>query len=531
MYLTRFERPEMLANLKSEPFDVLVIGGGATGLGCAVDAATRGYRTALVEAHDFAKGTSSRSTKLVHGGVRYLENFDFGLVAEALEERATMAANAPHIVHDLKFIVPRYQWWEGPFYGIGLKLYDALAGKRNLGKSRGLSRDETIAALRGVQEDGLLGGVEYHDAQFDDARMAIALAKTAATAGTAIVNYASVTELLRIEGHTCGAIVRDGESGESIRVLASVVINATGVFADNVRAMDGIDHAGVEVEPARGAHLVFDRSFLPGNEAIMVPHTDDGRVLFVIPWHERALVGTTDVETKELSLEPRASAEEIEFILRNAARYLSRAPTHADILSVFAGLRPLVRPKGAEKGSKKVSREHVVSVSESGMVTILGGKWTTYRRMAQDTVDMAIRCGGLEPRDCKTSKVHVHGYDASSKLEAGIGSSRALYGSDARHIESIESSLPHLAERLHPRLQLTGSEVIFAATHEMARTLEDVLARRSRALFLDARAAMEIAPDVAALLALELRWTPEHMQSQIDAFLVVARGYLPEGVA
>ncbi|MSR41298.1 MAG: glycerol-3-phosphate dehydrogenase/oxidase [Phycisphaerales bacterium] len=521
----------MLSNLKSEPFDVLVIGGGATGLGCAVDAATRGYRTALVEGHDFAKGTSSRSTKLVHGGVRYLENLDFGLVAEALEERATMAANAPHIVHDLKFVVPRYQWWEGPFYGIGMKLYDALAGKRNLGSSRGLSREETILAIRGVQEEGLLGGIEYHDAQFDDARMAIALAKTAATAGAAVLNYTRVTELIRAEGRICGAIVRDEETGEMIRINASVVINATGVFADQVRAMDGTDHAGIEVEPARGAHLVFDRSFLPGNEAIMVPHTDDGRVLFVIPWHERALVGTTDVETKDLSLEPRASAEEIEFILRNAARYLSRAPTHADILSVFAGLRPLVRPKGAEQGSKKVSREHVVSVSASGMVTILGGKWTTYRRMAQDTVDMAIRVGALEPRECKTARVRVHGYEAEPKLEAGIGSSRALYGSDARHIASIESTLPELARPLHPRLQLTGSEVIFAANHEMARTLEDVLARRSRSLFLDARAAMEVAPDVAVLLGLELRWTPERMQSEIDAFLTVARGYLPQGIA
>ncbi len=519
----------MLSNLKSEPLDVLVIGGGATGLGCAVDAATRGYKTALVEAHDFAKGTSSRSTKLVHGGVRYLENFDFGLVAEALEERATMAANAPHIVHDLKFVVPRYQWWEGPFYGIGLKLYDALAGKRNLGPSRSLSREEAAAAIRGVQEDGLLGGIEYHDAQFDDARMAIALAKTAANAGAVVLNYARVTELLRADGHTGGAIIRDEESGELIRVEASVVINATGVFADRVRALDGSDHAGIEVEPARGAHLVFDRSFLPGNEAIMVPHTDDGRVLFVIPWHDRALVGTTDVETKDLTMEPRATEDEIDFILRNAARYLARRPERADILSVFAGLRPLVRPKGSAHGSKRVSREHVVSVSASGVVTILGGKWTTYRKMAQDTVDMAARVGALDSKDCRTRQVRIHGFAADSKLEAGLGSSRALYGSDARHLASIESTLPELARPLHPRLQLTGSEVIFAATHEMARTLEDVLARRCRALFLDARAAMEVAPDVAALLALELRWTPERTQSERDAFLRLAREYLPEG--
>ena len=521
----------MLLNLKSGPFDVLIIGGGATGLGCALDAATRGYRTALVEAHDFAKATSSRSTKLVHGGVRYLENFDFGLVAEALEERAIMAANAPHIVHDLKFVVPRYQWWEGPFYGIGLKLYDALAGKRNLGRSHSLSREETVQAIRGVQEDGLLGGIEYHDAQFDDARMAVTLAKTAAAAGAAVVNYARVTELIRHEGHTEGAVVCDEESGELIRVSASVVINATGVFADQVRTMDGMDHAGIEVEPARGAHLVFDRSFLPGNEAIMVPHTDDGRVLFVIPWHDRALVGTTDVETKELVIEPRATEEEIDFILRNAARYLSCAPQRGDILSVFAGLRPLVRPKGSEHGSKKVSREHVVSVSSSGMVTILGGKWTTYRRMAQDTVDMAARVGGLDPHECRSRSVRMHGFVADSKLEAGLASSRALYGSDARHLASIESTLPDLARALHPRLQLTGSEVLFAATHEMARTLEDVLARRCRALFLDARAAIEVAPAVAALLGLELQWSPERTQREIDAFVRLAREYLPTGEA
>ena len=359
-----FDRSAQLASIESLEFDVLVIGGGATGLGIAVDAASRGYRTALVEAHDFAKATSSRSTKLVHGGVRYLAEWQFGLVTEALEERATLCQNAPHLVHDLAFVVPRYHWWEGPFYGAGLKLYDALAGRRNIGHSRSLSREETIAAIPNVKQDGLLGGVEYHDAQFDDARMALALARTAAAHGASIANRVRCIGFVKEGGQVIGAELRDEESGRVFKTRASAVINATGVFADELRRKDDPGCAA-SVEPSRGVHLVLSQEFLPGDHAIMVPHTDDGRVLFVIPWHGRTLVGTTDTDVKTVELEPRASDEDIGFILRNAGRYLAREPKREDILSVFAGLRPLARPQQGTE-SKKVSREHSIEVAQIG---------------------------------------------------------------------------------------------------------------------------------------------------------------------
>ena len=520
-----FERAAHLASLSAHDFDFIVVGGGATGLGIAVDAASRGYRTVLVEQHDFAKATSSRSTKLVHGGVRYLEQLHFGLVTEALEERATLCANAPHLVHDLAFIVPRYHWWEGPFYGAGLRLYDALAGKRNLGKSRLLSREETIASIPGVRDEGLLGGVEYHDAQFDDARMALALAKTAAAHGASVVTRVRCDGLLVDDGQVVGIRATDLENGHDTVVRGTVVVNATGVFADRIRRMER-PGAAATVEPSRGVHLVLPREFLPADHAIMVPHTDDGRVLFVIPWHGRTLVGTTDTEVREPELEPRASAEEIGFILRNAGRYLAKAPTEADILSVFAGLRPLARPAD-EKSSKEVSREHVIEVSPGGLVTVTGGKWTTYRRMANDAVEAALEVAGLEPRPCITATLHLHGYDATADAGAGLPDPRVLYGTDRAELERIERADRFHAAPMHPRLPVTPSEVIFAARAEMARSVEDVLARRTRALLLDARAAAEIADDVAKLLAHELHWTPAAAAASAAEFRALAEGYLP----
>ena len=378
-------RQQMLARLADETFDVLIIGGGATGLGVAVDAASRGYRTALVEAHDFAKGTSSRSTKLVHGGVRYLEQLNFSLVMEALRERGIMYHNAPHLVSNLAFVVPRYKWWEGPFYGIGMKLYDALAGKLNIAKSKSLDREETIAAIPNVQQNDLIGGIMYHDGQFDDARMATTLARTACEHGAAVANYVKVTGLIKENSQTVGALATDGESGSQLQIRANVVVNATGIFSDTVRKLD--DPAADDlIEPAQGVHLILDHSFQPGDNAIMVPHTDDGRVLFVIPWHNRVVVGTTDTSMDEADIEPRAMPDEVEFILRNASRYMERDPKHDDVLSVFAGMRPLVHPGGKSGSSKSISRNHEVFVSESGLVTICGGKWTTYRKMAEDTM-------------------------------------------------------------------------------------------------------------------------------------------------
>ena len=513
---------EQLAETKR--WDLIVIGGGATGLGVAVDSATRGFRTLLLEADDFAKGTSSRSTKLVHGGVRYLEQGDIPLVLEALRERGLMHNNAPHLVHHLSFIVPRYQWWEGPFFGIGLKVYDALAGKLNLAPSRLLSREETIARIPNIEQENLLGGVEYFDGQFDDSRLAVALAQTAVEHEACVLNYCRVTSLTKANGLTNGVGFVDLETGTSHAAEAAVVINATGIFSDTIRLMDD-PSAARAVQPSQGVHLVFDRSFLAGDSAIMVPHTDDGRVLFVIPWHGKVLVGTTDTAMEHADLEPRAMKEEIGFILRNAARYLSHAPEEKDILSVFAGQRPLVRPPGkGGAATKAISRNHEVLVSESGLVTIVGGKWTTYRKMAEDTVNHAITLGGLDERACMTATLQLHGWRGPNApaLPEGLD----VYGSEAPLLEALMKSDPSLAKLLHPRLPYPLAAVVWGARHEQARTLEDILSRRTRALILDARAAIEAAPAAAALLARELGRDEAWAKNQVQEFTKLAEGYL-----
>ena len=536
----------MIGTLDGTPWDVLVVGGGATGLGIAVDAQTRGYRTLLVEQWDFAKATSSRSTKLVHGGVRYLQQGNVSLVLEALRERGLLVRNAPHLVQDLAFVVPRYRWWEGPFYGIGLKLYDRLAGRLNIAPSRLLDREQTIARIPNVARESLLGGVVYHDAQFDDARMALALAQTAADHGASLLNYVRVTGFLKEpSGAIAGATVIDVETGRSHELHARVVVNATGVFSDEVRRMDEPTGPGM-VAPAQGVHLVLDRSFLAGDTAIMVPHTDDGRVLFVIPWQDRVLVGTTDTEVPRADIEPRPLAEEIGFILRNAARYLEKDPTEADCLSVFAGLRPLVReqeprPKSRVRGlrrrsasaghSKSFSREHAVLVSESGLVSVIGGKWTTYRKMAQDAVDDAIAVGGLAERACVTENLKLHGWLDRADPALPRAAHLRAYGADAAALEAFLNADPTRRELLHPRLPYVMGQVSWAARHEMARTIEDVLARRTRGLLLDARASIEAAPRVARVLAAELGKDAAWEKAQVGSFRELAAGYLPPGVA
>jgi len=505
-------------------WDIIIVGGGATGLGVAVDAATRGCKTLLLEGDDFSKGTSSRSTKLVHGGVRYLEQGDIPLVLEALRERGLMHQNAPHLVHHLSFIVPRYQWWEGPFFGIGMKVYDALAGKLNLSPSRLVSREETISRIPNIEQDKLLGGVEYFDGQFDDARLAVALAQTAVHHGACVLNYTRVTGLTKDNGLTSGVEFVDVETGRKHTAEGSVVINATGVFSDTIRLMDD-PSAPRAVQPSQGVHLVFDRSFLQGDSAIMVPHTDDGRVLFVIPWHGKVLVGTTDTAMEHADIEPRAMKEEIGFILRNAARFLARDPKEKDILSVFAGQRPLVRPPGKDGGATKaISRNHEVLVSNSGLVTIVGGKWTTYRKMAEDTLDHAMTLGGFEDRPCVTRNLQIHGWRSPNApaLPEGLD----VYGSDAEKVQALMKSDPSLAGLLHPKLPYPMAAVVWAVWHEQARTLEDVLSRRTRALILDARAAIEAAPDVAKLLARELGRDQAWANSQILEFTKLAEGYL-----
>jgi glycerol-3-phosphate dehydrogenase len=521
-------RAENLDRL-TEAFDVAIIGGGATGLGAAVESASRGYRTVLLEAHDFAKGTSSRSTKLVHGGVRYLAQGNVGLVREALRERGRLRRNAPHLVGDLRFIVPAYAWWSGPYYGVGLKLYDLLAGRFRLGSSRSLDKEAVLAALPNLEPEQLKGGILYVDGQFDDARLAVTLALTATDLGATLLNQAPVTRLLKEGGRLKGVVVRDAESGKEYSVRAQVVVNATGVFADRVRHLDNPD-AGPTVSPSQGIHLVLPKSFLPGTHALVVPKTDDGRVLFVIPWHGRTVLGTTDTPVAQPSYEPRPLPEEVAFLLEHAARYLVKDPVRSDVLCVYAGLRPLVRPPDEEGGERtaSLSRDHHIFTSASGLVTIVGGKWTTYRKMAEDVMTRAAEVAGLDAVPSPTAELRLHGapVDAETSDEGVPTGPLASYGTDAQAVRALADADAELAGLLHPRLPYLRAEVAWAARHEMARTLEDVLSRRTRALLLDARASAECAPLAARLLARELGRDEAWQRREVDGYRKLAEAAL-----
>jgi glycerol-3-phosphate dehydrogenase len=476
----------------------------------------------LLEAKDFGKGTSSRSTKLVHGGVRYLEQGNVSLVMEALKERGLLRQNAPHLVSDLAFIVPNYSWWESPFYGIGLKLYDMLAGKYGFGKSRVLTTEETLEHLPTLQHEGLRGGVIYYDGQFDDSRLLIHLAVTAADHGAVLVNYIPVTGITKDdEGYVNGVIAHDEESGVQYTISSQVVVNATGIFTDRVRHMADPETDPM-VEPSQGIHLVFERSFLLGDTAIMVPRTSDGRVMFAIPWHDHTLVGTTDTPIDEPSYEPLPFDEEIQFILDTAALYLTRPPKRSDVLSVYVGIRPLVKATGAAGKTSSLSRDHTIHVDASGLLTITGGKWTTYRHMAEDCVDHAITLGRLREEPCVTKTLKIHGYRNSTEDLGSLW----VYGSDAEAIREIATHDAQLNVQLHAALPYIGAEVVWAVRYEMARNVEDVLARRTRALFLNAKAAHEMAPAVAQLIAKELHQGQSWVERQIAEFQTLADQYI-----
>jgi len=503
-----------------EPFDIVVIGGGASGLGTAVDAAARGHSVALFEQADFAKGTSSRSTKLIHGGVRYLQQGNISLVLEALRERGRLAKNAPHLVHPQAFVIPNYSWWEGPFYGIGMKVYDRLAGKLGLEPSRHLSLEETIEAIPTVEQDKLIGGVIYHDGQFDDSRLAVNLAQTAEALEAAVLNYCRCVGLVKENGMIAGVEIHDLESNTQFTVRARAVINATGVFADDVRKMDDPERETI-IAVSQGIHIVLPKKFLPGDAAIMIPRTEDKRVLFAVPWHDRVIVGTTDTPRRTHSMEPRALPEEREFIMTHARKYLAEDPGDGDVLSVFAGLRPLVR-SGKVSETASLSRDHSILVSGSGLITLTGGKWTTYRQMAEDVVDQAETLAGLDPVRCRTEGLQIHGWTE----EAIADQSLQHYGSDATRIEALLQADSKLAEKLHDALPYRKAEVIWHAREEMARTVEDVLARRTRALLLDAVASIQAAPAVAAILADELGHDNNWTMQQVHAYEELARGYV-----
>jgi glycerol-3-phosphate dehydrogenase len=519
-------RQEMLSRLddRTLPWDIVVVGGGATGVGIAVDAASRGYEVVLLEQSDFGKGTSSRSTKLVHGGVRYLEQGNISLVMEALKERGILRQIAPHLVGNLAFVVPNYDWWEAPFYGLGLKVYNVLAGKYGFGQSEILSREETLRHLPTIKTEGLRGGVVYYDGQFDDARLLINLVQTAAEQGGTLLNYVRVVGVTKgSDGYVDGVVARDLEADRQVVVRARSVINATGPFADGVRQLSDPDAPRL-IAPSQGVHLVFNRSFLPGNSAIMVPHTGDGRVMFAIPWHGHTVVGTTDTPMAEPVLEPQALDEEVAFILETAGQYLHKAPTRSDVLSVFAGIRPLVR-SGDSRLTAALSRDHTIHIDASGLLTTTGGKWTTYRHMAEDTVNQAAELARLPERPCVTKTLNVHGYHRQAEKFGTL----AVYGSDALAIQDLAQREPALAECLHPALPYVAAEVVWATRMEMARTVEDVLARRCRALFLNARAAMDAAPTVAALMARELGEGDRWQRQQVAAFASVAGSYQLRG--
>ena len=509
-------------NARREPWDFVIIGGGATGLGCAVEAAARGYDPLLLEMHDFAKATSSRSTKLVHGGVRYLQQGNISLVLEALDERGILQQNAPHLVRSLSFVVPNYKWWEGPYYGIGMKVYDLLAGRQNFGRSQHLSRQETLTQLPTIEPEGLRGGVQYYDGQFDDARMAINMAQTAVEHGAVTLNYMKATDLTKTNGTVDGVAAQCQETGQEFSIDARSVINATGIFTDTIRQMDDPE-ASTTLRPSRGTHIVLDRSFLPGESAIMVPETDDGRVLFAIPWNDRVVVGTTEAAVDEVSLEPQPNPEELRFLIEHAQRYLASDPGPEDVLSVFSGIRPLVaRPDSAGDDTAEISRKHQLNISDSGLVTISGGKWTTYRKMAEDTINEAVLDADLEQRPSRTRDLPLHGWHEDPKQFEHL----AFYGSDAAPLLELMEKCPELREPLDDRLPIRGAQVVWAARHEMARTVEDVLSRRTRCLLLDAKASIDAAPKVAQLLAEERDLPPSWAEEQVNAFTEVANNYL-----
>lgn len=515
----------MIESGSSQDWDLIVIGGGATGLGVALDGVSRGFKVLVLEQADFAKGTSSRSTKLVHGGVRYLAQGNIDLVREALRERGLLQKNAPHLVQNEIFVIPNYSWWDKFFYSVGLKMYDLLSGKLSLGKSKGISKKEAISRIPTIKQNGLKGGVIYHDGQFDDSRLSVNVAQTVVENGGAVINYCEVTGLTKDNGKVSGVNAVDRESGKEYTIKGKAVINATGVFVDEILTMDQPEHKEI-VRPSQGVHLVFDKSFLPGDDAIMIPKTDDGRVLFAVPWHDKIVVGTTDTPLDEHSLEPTALEEEIEFILKTATKYMTKSPTRKDVKSVFAGLRPLAAPQGDSTKTKEISRSHKVMVSETGLITITGGKWTTFRKMGEDTVDKAIKAGALPNHKSASEEMRVHGSMDADKVD--FSNPHYFYGSDEEKIKALIKEDSSLDEKLHPNYSFRKADVVWAARNEMARTIEDFLARRIRVLFLDARAAIDMAPGVAELMAGELGKDADWKEREISNFTELANQYLLE---
>ena len=499
-------------------WDIVIIGGGASGLGIAVDASKRGYKTLLLEKHDFAKGTSSRSTKLIHGGVRYLQNGDITLVIESLKERGILKRNAPHLVQDLSFVIPTYDWWASPFYGIGMKIYDMMAGKLGLGQSVIISKEETEKLIPNVNKKGLRGGVIYHDGQFDDSRMAITLAQSADSNKTSLLNYCSVESLIKEDGEIKGVNFIDLINSKKYQVKSKVVINATGVFAEEIIRMDQPEIKKM-IQPSQGVHIVLEKRFLKGKHAILIPQTSDGRVLFAVPWKNYVVVGTTDTQIKSSSAEPKALAQEVDFILKNASKYMTNKPKRDDIKSVFAGLRPLAATSN-KKSTKEVSRSHKIDISPSGLISVLGGKWTTYRKIAEDAIDAAISINKLKKKKCKTERVKLFGF----KKNVDWSDPMHVYGSLKKQIESMGSKNDN--KSLSNKFYISNNMIQWSIIHEMAISLEDVLARRTRCIFLDSRESMRIAPIVAKKMAEVLEEDQNWIDMELKKFNKLIKNYM-----
>ena len=518
------KREEQIERLREsqKTWDFVVIGGGATGLGCAVDAASRGYSVVLLEQDDFAKCTSSRSTKLVHGGVRYLQRGDVMLVLEALRERGRMKANAPHLVKDQAFVIANYTYWDNFLYFCGLTFYDMLSFGFGYGRSKFIYKNSVLKRLPAIRKEGLKGGIVYHDGQFDDSRMAVNLAQTCIEQGGVVVNHIKATEILHDErGKVCGVVAIDQETQEAFTLKAKSVINAAGIFVDEVMTLDKPGHKPM-VKPSQGVHLVLDMKFLQGNDALMVPKTSDGRVLFAVPWHGRVVVGTTDVLRDHPESEPRALEEEINFILQTAGLYMRPAPKREDIITVYAGQRPLAAPKNEGKKAHEISRSHKIIVSANDLITITGGKWTSYRLMAEDTIDKAVAMNLVEARKCVTKHLKIHGWRPNPDLTNHC----YVYGSDEPALHELENTEADFQQKISPKYDYTVGEVVWAVRHEMARTLDDVLSRRVRLLYIDAREALRVAPEVAQIIAKERNLPQSWVDSQVQEFDPIARKYL-----
>lgn len=506
----------------SREWDFIIIGGGATGLGAGLDAAARGYSVLLLEQGDFAEATSSRSTKMVHGGVRYLAQGNISLVMEALRERGILRQNAPHMCYNQKFIVPDYKWWGLPYYGVGLKAYDMLARKYSFGSSRILSAGKVAKEVPGVLTNKLKGGVTYHDGQFDDARLALTLARTMSDMGGSPVNHTRVNDLLKnSSGYVCGVKAEDKLTGRTYEIKGKAVINATGIFTDEAMNMDNPSHKNL-IAPSQGIHIVIDREFLGGETGIMVPKTDDGRVIFFVPWHGKVVVGTTDTPISSVCMEPKALEEEIDFLVEHSARYLCKAPTRADVRSVFVGIRPLIAADQDGCKTSALSRDHYLTISPNKLLTIAGGKWTTYRHMAEDCIDNAIKMGGHTFRPSPTKHLKLHGYTE----EYDHNDHMHVYGSEAAEIKALAREFPELNESMSEGLPYSWLEVVWAARNEWAQTVSDVLCRRTRALILNAKAAAAAAPKTAEIMARELGKDEKWIREQVEHFNTLARNYI-----